>query len=397
MDNATPTMEMADKYMFQTYARFPLTLVKGKGCRVWDDTGKEYIDFVAGIAVCALGHSAPVVTQALKKQAETLVHVSNLYYTKPQIDLAKLLVENSFADRVFFCNSGAEANEAAIKLARRYANETAGKEKNTIVSMTNSFHGRTMATLSATGQSKIQIGYDPLLKGFKFAPFNDLDALEKILDESVCAVIVEPIQGEGGVVCPSLNYMPGLKKLCHDREVLLIFDEVQVGLGRTGTLFAHEHFNVTPDIMTLAKALGNGLPIGAMLAVEKLAPAFGPGSHATTFGGTPLATAVSKSVLQSILEDGWLQNAKDMGNYMMEELGKLAEKYACIKEVRGKGLIIGVELNVPGTPIVKACMEQGFLIICAHDTILRFLPPLIIGKKEIDQLIAALDGIFAQM
>ena len=397
MDNTTPTMQMADKYMFQTYARFPLTLVKGNGCRVWDDTGKEYIDFVGGIAVCALGHSAPVVTQALREQAETLVHVSNLYYTKPQIDLAKLLVENSFADRVFFCNSGAEANEAAIKLARRYAGKNAGKAKHTIVSMTNSFHGRTMATLSATGQSKIQIGFDPLLKGFKFVPFNDLGGLEKVMDESVCAVMVEPIQGEGGVICPSPDYMTGLRKLCNDRGVLLIFDEVQVGLGRTGTLFAHEHFNVTPDIMTLAKALGNGLPVGAMLAVEKLAASFGPGSHATTFGGTPLVTAVSKAVLQSILEDGWLQNARDMGHYMMEALGKLVEKYDCIKEVRGKGLIIGLELNVSGASIVKSCMEKGFLIICTHDTILRFLPPLIIGKQEIDQLVTTLDGIFEQM
>ncbi|MBW1850709.1 MAG: aspartate aminotransferase family protein [Deltaproteobacteria bacterium] len=393
---ASTTIDSADKYMFKTYARFPLTLVRGNGCRLWDDEGKEYIDFVGGIAVCALGHSSTLVTNALKEQSETLVHVSNLYYTKPQTELARMLVENSFADRIFFCNSGAEANEAAIKLARRYANETSGAQRNTIVSMDNSFHGRTMATLSATGQNKIQIGYDPLLKGFKFVPFNDLGRLSEVLDDSVCAVIVEPIQGEGGVVCPDPDYLENVRKLCDERKALLIFDEVQVGMGRTGRLFAHEHFGVTPDIMTLAKALGNGLPIGAMLAKEELADAFGPGSHATTFGGTPLVTAVSKAVLKSILEDGWLDNCRDMGNYLKEKLEGLAKKYSFVKEVRGLGLIVGMELDRPGGPIVDDCMKEGFLINCAHDTVLRFLPPLIVGKNEIDPLIETLDKVFDQ-
>jgi len=393
---ASTTIDSADKYMFKTYARFPLTLVRGNGCRLWDDEGKEYIDFVGGIAVCALGHSSTLVTNALKEQSETLVHVSNLYYTKPQTELARMLVENSFADRIFFCNSGAEANEAAIKLARRYANETSGAQRNTIVSMDNSFHGRTMATLSATGQNKIQIGYDPLLKGFRFVPFNDLGRLSEVLDDSVCAVIVEPIQGEGGVVCPDPDYLENVRKLCDERKALLIFDEVQVGMGRTGRLFAHEHFGVTPDIMTLAKALGNGLPIGAMLAKEELADAFGPGSHATTFGGTPLVTAVSKAVLKSILEDGWLDNCRDMGNYLKEKLEGLAKKYSFVKEVRGLGLIVGMELDRPGGPIVDDCMKEGFLINCAHDTVLRFLPPLIVGKNEIDPLIETLDKVFDQ-
>ncbi len=387
------TIERADKYMFTTYARFPITLVKGEGCRVWDDRGKEYIDFVGGIAVCGLGHSAPLVTKTLKEQSEILVHVSNLYYTKPQAELAQMLVENSFADRVFFCNSGAEANEAAIKLARRYATETFDKERSVIISMINSFHGRTMATLSATGQSKIQIGYAPLLEGFRFVPFNDLKALDKILDESVCAVIVEPIQGEGGVVCPDKDYLKGVRELCDERKVLLIFDEVQVGLGRTGRLFAHEHFGVTPDIMTLAKALGNGLPIGAMLATEELAKAFGPGSHATTFGGTPLVTAVSIVVLKALIEDGWLDNCRDMGNYMKEKLENIEKKYDFVKDVRGLGLILGMELDRPCAPIVDACLDEGFLINCAHDTVLRFLPPLIIGKKEIDLLAEALNRV----
>jgi len=284
-DKSETTMQMADKYMFQTYGRFPLCLVKGEGCRVWDEEGKEYLDFVGGIAVCALGHSSPIVARALGEQSGKLVHVSNLYYTRPQTELAKLLVEHSFADRVFFCNSGAEANEAAIKLARRYSKEKFGDKRHVIVSMNNSFHGRTMATLSATGQGKIQVGYDPLLEGFKFAEFNDFDSLEGTVDESVCAVILEPIQGEGGVVCPDPDYLKKVRGLCKDKDVTLIFDEVQVGMGRTGRFFAHEHYGVTPDIVTMAKALGNGLPIGAMLSTEELSLAFGPGSHATTLEG----------------------------------------------------------------------------------------------------------------
>jgi acetylornithine aminotransferase len=391
------TIESADKYMFQTYGRFPITLVRGEGCRVWDEEGKEYLDFVGGIAVCALGHSSPIVTRVLEEQSKKLVHVSNLYYTLPQIDLARLLVENSFADRVFFCNSGAEANEAAIKLARRYANEISGTGKHLIISMDNSFHGRTMATLSATGQAKIQAGYDPLLKGFRFVPFNDLNRLEQALDESVCAVILEPIQGEGGVVCPDPSYLKGVRELCSEREAALIFDEVQVGMGRTGRLFCHEHYGVTPDIMTLAKALGNGLPIGAMLSIEEFSRAFGPGSHATTFGGTPLVTAVSTAVLRSILDDGLLEHCASAGHYFKEKLEELGRKHSLIKEVRGLGLILGVELNTPGAPIVTACREEGFLIVCAHEKVLRFVPPLIVKKDEIDRLVETLDGILGKL
>jgi acetylornithine/N-succinyldiaminopimelate aminotransferase len=388
---------LADKYMFQTYGRFPLTLVRGEGCRVWDEEGKEYLDFVSGIAVCALGHSSPLVSEALEEQARTLVHVSNLYYTKPQTELAQLLVENSFADRVFFCNSGAEANEAAIKLVRRYSEENFGSDKYGIISMTNSFHGRTMATLSATGQAKIQKGYDPLLNGFKFVPFNDLSSLEKAVDNSVCAVMLEPIQGEGGVVCPHPDYLKGVEEICRARNLLLIFDEVQVGMGRTGKLFAYEHYGVTPHIMTLAKALGNGLPIGAMLSTEKLSNAFGPGSHASTFGGTPLVTAVAKAVLKSLLEDGWMDNCRQMGEYFKGRLEDLGERHSLIKEVRGLGLILGVELDRPGAPIVDACTERGFLINCIQDKVLRFIPPLIIGKKEIDLLVGALDEILGEL
>ncbi len=387
---------LADKYMFQTYSRFPLTLVKGKGCRLWDEEGKEYLDFVGGIAVCALGHSSPLVSEALEEQSRTLVHVSNLYYTKPQTELAQLLVENSFADRVFFCNSGAEANEAAIKLVRRYSEENFSSDRYVIISMTNSFHGRTMATLSATGQAKVQKGYDPLLNGFKFVPFNDLSSLEEAVDDHVCAVMLEPIQGEGGVVCPHFDYLKGVEEICDNRNLLLIFDEVQVGMGRTGKLFAYEHYGVTPHIMTLAKALGNGLPIGAMLSTEELSNAFGPGSHASTFGGTPLVTAAAKAVLKSLLEDGWIDNCRQMGEYFKGRLEDLGPRHRMIKEVRGLGLILGVELDRPGAPIVDACTERGFLINCIQDKVLRFIPPLIVEKREIDLLLEALDEILGE-
>ncbi|MGD8984766.1 MAG: aspartate aminotransferase family protein [Desulfobacteraceae bacterium] len=387
---------LADKYMFQTYSRFPLTLVKGKGCRLWDEEGKEYLDFVGGIAVCALGHSSPLVSEALEEQSRTLVHVSNLYYTRPQAELAQLLVDNSFADRVFFCNSGAEANEAAIKLVRRYSDENFGSDRFVIISMTNSFHGRTMATLSATGQAKIQKGYDPLLNGFKFVPFNDLSGLDEAVDDHVCAVMLEPIQGEGGVVCPDPGYLKGVEEICRARKLLLIFDEVQVGMGRTGKLFAYEHYGVAPHIMTLAKALGNGLPIGAMLSTEEFSNAFGPGSHASTFGGTPLVTAAAMAVLKSLLEDGWIDNSRQMGEYFKGRLEDLSERHHIIKDVRGLGLILGVELDRQGAPIVDACTERGFLINCIQDNVLRFIPPLIVEKKEIDLLVEALDEILGE-
>jgi predicted acetylornithine/succinylornithine family transaminase len=394
--NKESTIDQADKYMFQTYGRFPITLVRGEGCRVWDEAGKEYLDFVGGIAVCALGHSAPLVSRVLEEQSKTLVHVSNLYYTRPQVNLARLLVEHSFADRVFFCNSGAEANEAAIKLARRYAKEVLGSESNVIISMDNSFHGRTMATLSATGQKKVQTGYDPLLEGFRFVPFDHLSALEQAMDASVCAVILEPIQGEGGVVCPGPDYLKGVRELCRDRGILLIFDEVQVGMGRTGRLFAHEHYGITPDIMTLAKALGNGLPIGAMLSTEELSRAFGPGSHASTFGGTPLVTAVSEAVLRTLLQEGWIDHCAAVGGYFKEGLEALARKHDAIKTVRGLGLILGVEMTGPCAEVVDACMEAGYLINCAHDTVLRFIPPLIVKRAEIDAFLEALDAVLGR-
>jgi acetylornithine/N-succinyldiaminopimelate aminotransferase len=391
------TMEKADRFMFKTYKRFPITLVKGDGCIVWDEEGKEYLDFIGGIAVCALGHSSPIVSEAIYEQSKKLVHVSNLFYTQPQTDLAGILTENSFADRVFFCNSGAEANEAAIKLARRYSREQFGPGRNVIVTMDNSFHGRTMATLSATGQERIREGYDPILEGFTYVPFNSLGDLESVLDESVCAVMVEPIQGEGGVVVPDDDYLKGLRDICSTRDILLIFDEIQAGMGRTGRLFAYEHFGLTPDIITLAKALGNGLPIGAMMATEELKDAFGPGSHATTFGGSPLITASALAVVKSLIHDGWIENARVIGEYFKDGLIRLQKRHRIIKEVRGLGLIIGLLLDRAGQDIVDACAKRGFLINCIQDKILRFVPPLIIGKDEVDSLIECLDDVFNEL
>jgi acetylornithine/N-succinyldiaminopimelate aminotransferase len=391
------TIDRADRFMFKTYRRSPITLVKGDGCRVWDENGKEYIDFVSGIAVCSLGHSSPIVSKALCEQSKKLVHVSNLFYTQPQTELAQILVENSFADRVFFCNSGAEANEAAIKLARRYSKEKSGSERHTIVTMDNSFHGRTMATLSATGQEKIRTGFDPFLEGFKYVPFNDLNNLKSAIDGSVCAVMLEPIQGEGGVVLPSPDYLKAVTEICREHDILLLLDEVQVGMGRTGRLFAYQHFGITPDVMTLAKALGNGLPIGAMLAKEELADTFGPGTHATTFGGTPLITAGALAVVKSLLNDGWIENAREMGDYFRNRLSDLQTKYSIIKDVRGLGLILGVLLDRKGADIVNACAERGFLINCAQERVLRLVPPLIVGKEEIDLLINCLNEIFKEV
>ena len=390
-------MQQADRVIAKTYKRFPVVLSKGDGCTLYDTDGRRYTDFVAGIAVCNLGHSHQGIAQALSAQAQTLWHVSNLFYTIPQVELAGWLTQNSFADRAFFCNSGAEANEAAIKLARKYVKDKGEKERYRIITMEKSFHGRTMATLSATGQDKIKKGFEPVLEGFDHIPFNDIEALRKSIGPSTCAVLLEPIQGEGGVRCPDPDYLKAVRRLCDETNVLLIFDEIQTGMGRTGKLFAYEHFGIEPDIMTLAKALANGLPIGAMLAREDVAESFGPGVHASTFGGTPIVTAASAQVIKVLLEENIIGHCAEMGAYFKEKLSELKAGHELIVDVRGMGLLLGMKLKIEGDAIVNSCMEKGFLINCIQGNILRFIPPLIIEKKEIDALIACLDEIFLNL
>ena len=383
----------SNRYIMNTYSRLPIVLVRGEGVHVWDSDGKKYLDFLAGIAVCGLGHANPSVSGAICKQAETLMHVSNIYHIEPQIRLASLLVKNSFADKAFFCNSGAEANEAAIKLARKYAHENMSEGKYRIVTMKDSFHGRTLATVTATGQEKFQKGFDPLPSGFGYVPFDDLASLERAVAEDVCAVMVEVIQGEGGIRVPADGYLEGVRKICDDRGILLILDEVQTGMGRTGNLFAYEASGVKPDIMTLAKALGNGFPVGAMLATDKVAASFTPGSHASTFGGNPLAMAAGISVMEELLHRGVLDNCRKMGAYFLEKLDELKKEHAFIKEVRGRGLMLGMELSIEGTDIVNGCMNKGLLMNCTCGNVLRFVPPMIITKGDIDRAVDILDEV----
>ncbi len=386
-------MALADENIMNTYKRFPIVLVKGSGVKVWDVNGKEYLDFVAGIAVCNLGHSHPQVIAVVKEQLENLTHVSNLYYTEPQAQLARLLVENSFADKVFFCNSGAEANEAAIKLARKYAHENMGLDKFELITMKDSFHGRTMATITATGQEKFQFGFTPLLEGFTYVPFNDLQALEARISNKTCGIMVEPIQGEGGVNIPDDNYLAEVREICDRHGILLIVDEVQTGMGRTGKLFAYEHSGIKPDIMTLAKALGNGFPIGAMLATNKIAKAFVPGNHASTFGGSPLAMAAANATVKTMLQEGILEHCREMGDYFLLQLKNLQQKHKIIKEVRGKGLMLAAQLNIESGDIVNECLQRGLLINSAGSKTLRFVPPLIITTRDIDQATKVLDEV----
>jgi len=390
-------LELSDRYVMNTYGRLPLAPVKGAGVRLWDADGKEYLDFVAGIAVCALGHCHPAVAEAVAEQARRLMHVSNLYYIESQARLAQLLVENSCGDRVFFCNSGAEANEAAIKLARKYAKLHCGPEKYEIITALKSFHGRTLATITATGQPKYQKGFEPLPPGFKYVPFNDLAALEAAVGPHTCAVMLEPVQGEGGVHPAQSDYLKGVADLCRRHGLLLIFDEVQCGLGRTGRLFAYQHYGVEPDLFTLAKALGNGFPIGAMIAKEKVAAAFSPGDHASTFGGNPLACTAALATLEYMLKNGVVENAARVGAYLKERLVELAGRFPFIREVRGLGLLLGLELTIEGAPIVSRCRERGLLINCVDDRILRFLPPLIIGTEEVDQAAGILKEVFREV
>ena len=388
--------KLTENYVAHTYARYPIALVRGKGARVWDADGKEYLDFLAGIAVNSLGHCHPAVVRAIQQQSRKLLHVSNLYHIVPQSELARELCRHSFADRVFFCNSGAEANEAAIKLARRYGGEHLGG-KYEILSNHNSFHGRTLATLTATGQEKVRAGYDPLPAGFRQIPFNDLRAAEEAIDEQkTVGILVEPIQAEGGINVADDNYLRGLREICDRRGLLLIFDEVQTGMGRTGKLFGYENFGIEPDIMTLAKALGGGLPLGAMLAREAVAKSFVPGSHASTFGGNPLACNVGLAVMNTLLKGGVLKNCMKMSKVLIQRLQKLKERFPFVRGIRGKGLILGLELEMDGSKIVEACMQEGLLINSTAYKVLRFVPPLIITEREIDRGLEILEKVLAR-
>jgi predicted acetylornithine/succinylornithine family transaminase len=387
-------MMLSEQVIAHTYNRFPILPVRGKGTRIWDIEGKEYVDFFSGLAVCNLGHCHPKVVKAIQAQAEKLIHVSNLYYIEPQIALASLLCKHSFADKVFFCNSGAEANEGALKLARKYAKEKTGEDRYEIITMERSFHGRTLATLTATGQAKYHKGYAPLMPGFKHVPFNDLKAVSEAIGSKTCAVLLEPIQGEGGVNIPSEGYLTGLREICNEKGILLILDEVQVGMGRTGKLFAYEHEDIRPDMLTLAKSLAGGVPIGALLIKEEIARSFEPGDHASTFGGNFLATAAGVAALNAILEEGMLENCRRVGEHFLSKLKEVPKKFPFVQEVRGRGLILGMELKINGAEIVKEMMKRGFLINCTMDKVLRFLPPLIVTEEEVDRLIEALEEVF---
>lgn len=395
--NTKEIIDLTQKYVMNTYNRFPVAIVKGKGARVWDAEGKEYLDFVSGIAVCSLGHCNDEVVSAIISQVQKLMHISNLYYIEPQAQLAKLLVENSCGDKVFFCNSGAEANEAAIKLARKYGKIHGGPNKYEIISAYRSFHGRTLATITATGQPKYQKGFEPLPEGFKYIPFNDVSALYENINENTCAVILEPVQGEGGVYPAEKEFLKTVRELCDKYNALLIFDEVQTGMGRTGKFLAYEHYEVLPDIFTLAKALGGGFPIGAMIANEKCSQTFSPGDHASTFGGNPLACSAGIAVVNYILKSGLLENVQRVGKYFKEKLVSLFHKFPFVKEVRGLGLILGMELSIEGTSIVEKCQEKGLLINVIGGNILRFVPPLTITEEEVDIALEILENIFKEV
>ncbi len=392
-------IEESQRYMINNYRRLPVVLRKGRGAIVYDVDGKEYLDFVGGIAVNVLGHCPRKVVIAIQKQVQRLIHVSNLYHIEPQIRLAKLLVENSFADKVFFCNSGAEANEAAIKLARKYAREYRSSERYEIITAQGSFHGRTYGALSATGQEKFHKGFEPLLPGFRYVPFDDISAIEKTVNKKTCAVMLEPIQGESGVRVPSDDYLKMVREICDFHGLLLILDEVQTGMGRTGRLFAYEHYDVIPDIVTLAKGLGAGIPIGALLTKDEIAKAFIPGSHASTFGGNPLSCQAGIATLEAILEEGFiLDNVVGMGKYFIERLEGLKSAYPeLVVSVRGKGLLIGMEMLKDCSVIVDKCLEKGLLINCTAGNVLRFTPPLNIQKKDIDQCIEILEEVFSKV
>ena len=390
MDKNQKIALLTEKHVAQTYGRYPIALIRGKGTKVWDKNNKQYLDFVSGLAVNNLGHCHPAVVSAIKKQADKLLHVSNLYHIEPQSQLAEQLTSLCFADKFFFCNSGTEAVESAIKLARKFSFDQGHPERTEIITMQNSFHGRTFGALSATAQKKYHTGFQPLLQGFNYVSFNNIQAVKKKISKKTCAVLVEPIQGEGGVNIPDPSYLKELKLLCKNNGILLIFDEVQTGFGRTGSLFAHQLFKTKPDIMTVAKALGCGVAIGALGATNRVMKSFVPGTHAATFGGNPLACVAALASLKVITGKGFLKNTLETGAHFIERLTELEQEIPIVKNVRGKGLILAVELKKPGGEVVLECMENGFLINCIRQNVLRFLPPLNVTRKDINSLMSVL-------
>jgi predicted acetylornithine/succinylornithine family transaminase len=392
--NTDEIQKLSKKYIMNTYGERSIALVKGKGVYVWDADGKKYLDFLAGIAVNALGHCHPEIVEAIKKQVSTLIHTSNLYHIKQQAELAELLIKHSFKGKCFFCNSGAEANEAAIKLARKSTKQ--GKSE--IITVTGSFHGRTLATITATDNTKYQKGIEPLPCGFKRAVFNDMESIKKCISDKTCAIMIEPVQGESGIHIAKKDFITNLRNLCDEKKILLIFDEIQCGLGRTGKLFAYEHYNIEPDIITLAKSLGSGLPIGALIAKDKTCSGFGPGDHGTTFGGNPLCCAAALTTLKIIIRDNLPQHALEMGSYFKNKLESLKRKHSFIREVRGIGLMIGIELDFECKEIVGKCQKAGLLVNCTSGNVLRFLPPLIVCEKAIDKAVnITLEELSSQM
>ena len=387
---------LGEKYLMGNYTRQPIAFAHGEGANVWDADGNKYLDFVTGLAVNGLGHCYPAVVEAVSGQEGKFLHSSNLYWTAPQAELAQLLVEYSCLDRVFLCNSGTETNEAAIKLARRYFQTVRGENRSTIITFSKSFHGRTIAAATATAQETIHSGFNPLPGGFTYVPFNDIEALTAVIDDTTCAVMLEPVQGEGGINVAGIAYLKQVRELCDKHGALLVLDEIQCGLGRTGKLFAYQHYGIEPDIVTLAKALGGGLPLGAVLATEAVSEAFGPGSHGSTFGGNPVCCAAGTAVLETLLEEGFLGQVSEMGEYLLGKVTALAGKYKFIKEIRGLGLMLGLDLEFAGSGVVVSCREKGLLINCAAKTVLRLLPPLNVTPEQVDRALVIMDEVLAE-
>ncbi len=386
---------MFDKYVIANYGRLDRVIVRGEGCYLYDSEGNKILDMFPGWAVSGTGHCHPRVVEALRKQAGELLHIDNTFYSEPQGELARLLSESAgggFGGKCFFCNSGAEANEAALKLARLHT----AKEKYKFITAEGGFHGRTFATVTATAQPKYHEGFMPLLPGFVYIPFNDVEALKSAFSDEVAAVMVEPIQGEGGINIATDEFLQAIRELCDENGAVMILDEVQTGIGRTGKWFGYQHYEVEPDIITMAKALGGGVAIGAMMAKNEVAASLVPGKHASTFGGNCLACAAGVAVIEAIEDGGLLQNAQDLGQYSMGKLRQLKEKHSIIDSVRGIGMMIGVQLTGPGAAIVDKCLEKGLRINCTHETVLRFMPPMIATKEQIDQAIEIIDGVLSE-